>query len=100
MENKESSNLFSKSWLRIVLIVVLFIGGLGVRLLDLTDLPNDFYMARQYGSLLIARGMYYANLPTAPEWQREFAIARVESTWFDRTTHYGKPDCPHLPGHW
>jgi hypothetical protein len=68
--------LFSKTWLTIVFVVVLFIGGLGVRLLDLTDLPNDFYLARQYGSLLIARGMYYANLPTAPEWQREFAIAQ------------------------
>ncbi len=76
MENKESTNLFSKPWLTIGLVVVLFAGGLGIRLLDLTDLPNGFYMARQYGSLLIARGMYYANLPTAPEWQRVFAVAQ------------------------
>jgi 4-amino-4-deoxy-L-arabinose transferase-like glycosyltransferase len=31
---------------------------------------------RQYRSLLIARGMYYANLPTAPELKREIAVAQ------------------------
>ena len=58
------------------LVAVLFIGALGIRLVDLTDLPNDFYMVRQYRSLLIARGMYYANLPTAPELKREIAVAQ------------------------
>jgi hypothetical protein len=76
MENNDSSKLFSKTWLTVALIAVLFIVALGIRLLDLTDLPNDFYMTRQYGSLLIARGMYYAHLPSAPEWQKVFAIAQ------------------------
>ena len=39
----------------------------GIRLYDLTDLPNDFYMVRQYHSLLIARGMYYQHLTSVPE---------------------------------
>ncbi len=76
MENKDSPRLFSKPWLMAVLVAVLLIGALGIRLYDLTDLPNDFYMVRQYRSLLIARGMYYAHLPTAPEWQREIAVAQ------------------------
>jgi F0F1-type ATP synthase membrane subunit c/vacuolar-type H+-ATPase subunit K len=49
MENNDSSKLFSKTWLTVALIAVLFIVALGIRLLDLTDLPNDFYMTRQYG---------------------------------------------------
>jgi hypothetical protein len=76
MENRVSPKLFSKSWLLIALVAVLFIGALGIRLYDLTDLPNDFYMVRQYRSLLIARGMYYAHLPTAPEWQHDIAVAQ------------------------
>jgi len=75
MENITPKRFFSGSWLRIALMVVLFIGALGIRLIDLTDLPNDFYMVRQYRSLLIARGMYYEHLASAPEWQRTIAVA-------------------------
>jgi 4-amino-4-deoxy-L-arabinose transferase-like glycosyltransferase len=60
----------------VVLIFVLFLAALGIRLFQLTNPPNDFYMVRQYRSLLIARGMYYAQLPAAPQWQRDFAIAQ------------------------
>jgi 4-amino-4-deoxy-L-arabinose transferase-like glycosyltransferase len=76
MQNKVLSRLFSKPWQMAALLFVLFIGALGIRLLDLTDLPNDFYMVRQYRSLLIARGMYYAHLPTVPAWQRDIAVAQ------------------------
>ncbi|HEY5269037.1 MAG TPA: hypothetical protein VII97_01775, partial [Anaerolineales bacterium] len=76
MENNVSPKLFSKPWLIVALVAMLFIGALGIRLYDLTDLPNDFYLVRQYRSLLIARGMYYAHLPTAPEWQRDIAVAQ------------------------
>ena len=58
------------------LIVVLFVAALGIRLYDLTDLPRDFYMVRQFRSLLIARGMYYEHLTTVPEWQRQIAVAQ------------------------
>ncbi len=76
MENEVSPKLFSKPWLMAALMAVLFIGALGIRLLDLTDPPNDFFLVRQYRSLLIARGMYYAHLPSASEWQREIAVAQ------------------------
>ncbi|MFQ5616948.1 MAG: glycosyltransferase family 39 protein [Anaerolineales bacterium] len=50
--------------------------GLGIRLYDLTDPPFDFHPTRQWRSALIARGMYYENLDTVPDWQRERAVAQ------------------------
>ena len=75
MESAAQPKLLLKPWLTTVLLVVLFVAGLGIRLYDLTDLPNDFYMVRQYHSLVIARGMYYAHLTTVPAWQRTMAVA-------------------------
>jgi 4-amino-4-deoxy-L-arabinose transferase-like glycosyltransferase len=75
-EKRISPSLFASSFPNLLLLAIIFIAALGARLFDLADLPNDFYMVRQYRSLLIARGMYYASLPGAPEWQRETAIAQ------------------------
>jgi 4-amino-4-deoxy-L-arabinose transferase-like glycosyltransferase len=68
--------LSSPRWLAILLPTLLFIFALGIRLFDLTDPPNDFYLVRQYRSMLIARSMYYQHLASAPAWQREVAIAQ------------------------
>ena len=76
MESSPQRKPLLKPWLTTVLLVVLFVAGLGIRLYDLTDLPNDFYMVRQYHSLLIARGMYYAHLTAVPAWQRSMAVAQ------------------------
>ncbi len=76
MENGVQPKSFTKPWLTTALLVVLFVAALGIRLYDLTDLPNDFYMTRQYHSLLIARGMYYSHLTTVPAWQRTMAVAQ------------------------
>jgi hypothetical protein len=64
MENGARPGLFGKPWLTATQLAVLFVAALGIRLYDLTDLPNDFYMTRQYRSLIIARGMYYQHLTT------------------------------------
>ena len=76
MESAPQPKPLLKPWLTAALLVVLFVAGLGIRLYDLTDLPNDFYMVRQYHSLLIARGMYYAHLTSATNWQRAMAVAQ------------------------
>jgi 4-amino-4-deoxy-L-arabinose transferase-like glycosyltransferase len=76
MQSSERPQLFPRPWLMKVLLAVLFIAALGIRLYDLTDLPNDFYMVRQYRSMLIARGMYYEHLTTVPDWQRNMAVAQ------------------------
>src|SRR5512136_1250234 len=76
MDNVRQHKLFAGSWVETVLLVVLFVAALGIRLYDLTDLPNDFYMTRQYRSLLIARGMYYQHSTSIPDWQRSMAVAQ------------------------
>jgi 4-amino-4-deoxy-L-arabinose transferase-like glycosyltransferase len=75
MNSATQPKLFVKTWMTMILLAALFIAALGIRLYDLTDLPNDFYMTRQYRSLIIARGMYFQHLTTIPGWQRDTAVA-------------------------
>jgi 4-amino-4-deoxy-L-arabinose transferase-like glycosyltransferase len=74
MESTSPNQPFYKTWWMTFLIILLFIAAMGIRLFDLTDLPNDFYMVRQYRGLVIARGMYYSISNGVEEWQREFAV--------------------------
>jgi 4-amino-4-deoxy-L-arabinose transferase-like glycosyltransferase len=76
MDNATQPKIFARPWLTGILLAVLFVAALGIRLYDLTDLPNDFYMTRQYRSLIIARGMYYQHLNDVPEWKRELAVSQ------------------------
>ena len=81
MDKKTASNTFfasSSLWLTLTLAFLLIL-GLGIRLYDLTDPPLDFHSTRQLYSALIARGMYYRNLDSAPAWQREAAMEAYES---------------------
>ena len=73
-----SPGFFSRSstFLRITLLVI-FLLGLGIRLYDLTDPPLDFHSSRQLFSAIIARGIYYKGLDTAPEWQRLQALSAL-----------------------
>jgi len=57
-----------------IALALLILLALGVRLLDLTDPPFDYHPTRQLRSAMIARGMYYAGLETAPDWQRQMAV--------------------------
>ncbi|HEY9075636.1 MAG TPA: glycosyltransferase family 39 protein [Anaerolineaceae bacterium] len=70
-----SSSFFnrSKTFLWATLAAILIV-GLVVRFYDLKDAPLDFHSTRQMHSVLIARGMYYASLSSAPSWQRELAV--------------------------
>jgi hypothetical protein len=58
--------------------LLLFSGGLAVRLIDLSDPPLDFHPTRQLFSALKARGIYYQDAPDIPAWQREAAIHQRE----------------------
>ncbi len=58
----------------VVAIIIIFLVGLGIRFYDFSDAPLDFHPTRQLYSALKARGMYYQNLESAPEWQRELAV--------------------------
>ncbi len=65
-----------------IFFVIILLVGLGIRFYDLTDAPLDFHPTRQLFSALKARGMFYENLKTAPEWQREFAIQQWKKQGF------------------
>ncbi len=79
MDNQKTAHtFFGRSPLLLgITLGLIFLLGIGIRLYDLTDPPLDFHSTRQFWSFLIARGMYYENLDTAPEWQRDLAVA----TW-------------------
>ncbi len=57
-----------------IAIVFIFLSGFAIRLYDLKDAPLDFHPTRQLFSALKARGMYYQNLESAQDWQRELAV--------------------------
>jgi len=60
-------------WVWYALLILVFMMGFIIRVSDLFDAPLDFHATRQLHSALIARGMYYQSLDSAPEWQREMA---------------------------
>jgi 4-amino-4-deoxy-L-arabinose transferase-like glycosyltransferase len=53
--------------------------GLLIRFYDLTEPPLDFNSTRQLHSALIARGMYYQGLTSAPQWQRDIAVRQWQA---------------------
>jgi 4-amino-4-deoxy-L-arabinose transferase-like glycosyltransferase len=61
-----------------LLLVLFLLAGLGVRLIDLTDLPLDFATTRQLHSYIMSRGYFYemdTNITRAmPEEIRTFGI--------------------------
>jgi len=70
---------FQPRWILWLIVFLGIVLGLGIRFYDLTDPPFDFQATRQLRSAIIARGMYYADLDEAPEWQRERALAVMEA---------------------
>jgi hypothetical protein len=57
-----------------IILAVVFGSGLALRVYKLDNAPLDFNPTRQLHSALMARGMYYQTLPSAPGWQRQVAL--------------------------
>ena len=57
----------------LALLGVLFISGIALRFIDLTDPPLDFHAWRQLRSASIARKLYYESLPVVDDELREKA---------------------------
>ena len=76
MYEKSQTSFFGNTWFVNFIVIVLFVLGFGIRMVDLTDLPLDFHPTRQLLSATKARGMYYQFAEGVPEWQREIAIQR------------------------
>lgn len=76
MDEKNQGSFFGKPWPVNAILILLFVLGLGIRMVDLTDVPLDFHPTRQFLSATKARGMYYQVAGDLPEWQREIAVQR------------------------
>jgi len=67
----------------IILVTLFLLAGLGVRLIDLDDLPLDFATTRQLHSYIMTRGLYYQmdtpETNAIPEATRQFAIETGKS---------------------
>lgn len=67
----------------IILVVLFLLGGIGIRLIDFTDLPMDFASTRQFHSLLLARSYYYQmdtpDTLSMPQELRTFAIDKAKA---------------------
>ncbi|MDR3574571.1 MAG: glycosyltransferase family 39 protein [Anaerolineaceae bacterium] len=75
MEPSQTKSFFAPNkFVLWVSLLVIFGVGLAIRLYGLTDPPLDFQPTRQLHSALMARGMYYQNLQTVPDWQRQMAV--------------------------
>lgn len=49
-----------KKYTIIILLILFLLAGIGIRLIDFTDLPLDFATTRQFHSLIMTRGIYYS----------------------------------------
>lgn len=61
-------------WLYIC-VVGIFVLGTGLRLIDLTDPPLDYFPQRQLRGAIIARAIYYKLLPSVDTATRELAVS-------------------------
>lgn len=64
----------SGHWIQTTLLVLVFLIGFGIRLVNLKSAPLDFHAPRQLRSALIARGLYYRMLPNADPILRQQAM--------------------------
>lgn len=79
MGEQSQSTFFGTNRIANLMVLLLFLMAIGIRLVDLTDLPLDFNTTRQMFSAIKARGMYYQYLKDVPDWQRELAIQQWEA---------------------
>jgi hypothetical protein len=84
-ENESRSLISARKRWELFFFLVIFLSGLGVRMLDLHDPPLDFAVTRQLRSALIARGKYYQWDQDAPEWKREVAIKQGAHSMIEPT---------------
>jgi hypothetical protein len=76
MTSQKNNPLGTTLWLKI-LILVIFILGAGIRLVDVTDEPLEFHPARQLRSAIIARSYYYKNNPAYTREEILFAMSEA-----------------------
>jgi hypothetical protein len=78
--NKSQSTFFGRWKVGLAVVVLaLFLLGALVRLIDLFDQPLDFHPTRQLRNTIVARGLYYRQLPDADPERRQAALSFANS---------------------
>jgi len=67
-------SLFSSKWIIAIILAFLLGAGAFPRFSDLSAPLLDFHPTRQLFGAIKARGIYYQDLPGAPEWQKNLAV--------------------------
>src|SRR5512142_1247659 len=67
--------LRERPWMWKLALILVLLGGFGLRMINLTNPPLDFASTRQLFSALKARGMYYQSATNVSAEQRQAAIA-------------------------
>ena len=81
---ESQSSIFGNTKLaRIIILVIIFLAAIAIRAYDITDLPLDFHPTSQLNRAILARGRYYQDLSTAPEWKRELAFQMWKAEDFE-----------------
>ncbi len=71
--HQKTQFLSQKPALRLLVIGFLFVTAFAIRLHHITMPPLDFAPIRQYQLAHIARGYYFENLESIPEWRKQIA---------------------------
>ena len=78
MSDEKVLFLKNKKGIVLILLILFLLAGIGIRLLDFTDMPLDFAGTRQLHSLIMTRGFYYQmdtpDTTSMPQDLRSFGI--------------------------
>jgi hypothetical protein len=69
------ADIYLADYRHVLILILLFATGLGIRLYGVNEPPLEFHSTRQYRSLIIARGYYFDGSSSIPEWKRQVAAA-------------------------
>lgn len=78
-----------KPWVQIAILTILFLGGLAIRIYDITNLPLDFHPTRQLFTAIVARARYYQGLTTVPQWQKDLSAKMIKAEVTDAPVYDG-----------
>lgn len=80
--NRKDYQVLHRQGTYFLLVFIIFITAFSIRLYHIDKPPLDFVPVRQYQQAHIARGYYYANLESVPEWKKQMALLNMERMGF------------------
>lgn len=65
-------------YIRWTVLLIVFLTGLGIRIVGITKIPLDYHPVKQYRAALTARFFYYSRLENISEWEKEVVQSSLE----------------------